>query len=189
MTTTRQLIDLLTTYPPDTQVLLHPDEGDGHNDLGAVEVVRIERDAKAGQAHADGNHDPAPLEDTIVITRSSAGRLRGSPAGGASDGTMPAGRALLALGDDSPIFGEVKAILARQGYETEGSASNARSLIQIASRRLPDIVLLRADLPGFSDATIPALTELGVTPLLIVDADEPPSWGAPPARIQEARND
>ena len=76
MTTARELIDLLTPYPPDTQVVLHSVEGAGYNDLGAAAVVRI---AKAGEVQADGNQDPVPLDDVIAIARSSAGRLHGSP--------------------------------------------------------------------------------------------------------------
>ena len=80
-------------------------------------------------------------------------------------------------------------MLVTQGYETEDSASNARSLIRSARRRVPDIVLLSADLPSFSDATITALTEIGVTPILILDADEPSPRGARPTRTQEGRDD
>ena len=149
-------------------------------------MVRI---AKAGEAHADGDQDPAPLEDAIAIALSSAGRLHRSPPGVAPERTTPARRALLALGDESPISSKVEAILATQGYEIEDSASDARSLIQSARRRVPDIVLLSADLLGFSDATIPALTEIGVTPILLLDADEPSPRGARPARTQEGRDD
>ena len=41
----RELIKLLAKHPDDMRVVLHFEEGTGYDDVGALEVVGIERDA------------------------------------------------------------------------------------------------------------------------------------------------
>ncbi|MDA0174099.1 response regulator [Solirubrobacter taibaiensis] len=175
--------DVLYRYGPAQFVVLLPEQGLETANLAANRLrTASERAAPAGTAISVGivttgtEPEPAALLAAAEATLTQAATQAGGVlhGGGASAGVR------LLVADDDPVSRlMLSAILKRQpDFEVVGEADDAKSAVELALRRRPDIVLLDVNMPGGGGARAAVEIREGLPDVKIVAISADDSQGS-----------
>ena len=146
--------DVLYRYGPARFVVLLPEQGLKTANLAANRLrIAVERAAPAGTAISVGvvttgaDPEPAALLAAAEATLTQAATQAGGVLHGGGDAS---GGVRLLVADDDPVSRlMLSAILKRQpDFKVVGEADDAKSAVELALRRRPDVVLLDVNMPG-----------------------------------------
>ena len=175
--------DVLYRYGPAQFVVLLPEQGKETANLAANRLrTAVERAAPAGTAISVGivTTGAAPEPGALLAAAEATLTQAATQAGGVLHGGGARGGVRLLVADDDPVSRlMLSAILKRQpDFEVVGEADDAKSAVELALRRRPDIVLLDVNMPGGGGARAAVEIREGLPDVKIVAISADDSQGS-----------